>query len=162
MRFFLKGLTGLFFFALAFFFSCNGNSPGSVAGSRAASGDTTKAGAPQTVQECYRKQSGSDTVLLQLSISGEKVTGTLYINYSGKDKNSGTLQGRFRNDTLISDYTFQSEGKASVREVAFIRKGDSLVEGFGEIEERNGKMVFKNASQLRFPQKMSLVKAVCQ
>lgn len=42
--------------------------------------------------------------------------------------------------TLIADYTFWSEGRKSVREVAFLATDDGLVEGYGPVQEHSGNM----------------------
>ncbi|MDQ2862476.1 MAG: hypothetical protein M3R50_02290, partial [Bacteroidota bacterium] len=53
-------------------------------------------------------------------------------------------------DVLIADYTFFSEGTKSVREVAFKKDGENFIEGYGDAEDKDGKMIFKNAASLAF------------
>jgi hypothetical protein len=65
-------------------------------------------------------------------------------------------------DTLIADYTFASEGTVSVREVAFLKKDHVLIEGFGDIEEKAGKSIFKNIATLRFDDKLALRETECK
>ncbi|MFV7234199.1 hypothetical protein [Flavobacterium sp. ZB4R12] len=44
-----------------------------------------------------------------------------------------------------------SEGIATVRQVAFLKKGDSYVEGYGDVVDDNkGKVTFKDTKQLKF------------
>ena len=57
-------------------------------------------------------------------------------------------------DTLLAEYIFKSEGITSIREVAFLKQDDSFVEGYGDVEEQYGKMVFKNRSALSFTGKV--------
>jgi len=85
------------------------------------------------------------------------------MNYciAGKDKNTGTLQGQVRGDTIFADYTFWSEGKQSVRQVAYLKKDNSLLEGYGDAQEQGGKMVFKNTGALNFGKGVVLQKVNC-
>ena len=90
------------------------------------------------------------------------MNGTLSYNLFEKDKNNGTITGIVKGDTIIADYTFQSEGTTSTREVVWLKKNDDLVEGFGDTEELKGKMKFKNTSNLRFDQSMVFKPIVCK
>ena len=83
-------------------------------------------------------------------------------NFFEKDKNSGTVSGMFKGDTLYADYTFQSEGTSSVRETVFIKKGNTLVEGFGEITEKDNKQIFKDKKALKFDESVVLNKVECE
>jgi len=56
-----------------------------------------------------------DTIRLNLTQQGTDVSGPLAYLLTEKDSNTGTLSGQMRGDTLIADYTFQSEGEESVR-----------------------------------------------
>lgn len=124
--------------------------------------DTTNTATQIAVNEthCYARND-KDTFWLQITKSGESITGSYTTNIQGKDKNTGTLSGTMRGDTLIADYTFLSEGQYSVRQIAFLRKSDLMIEGFGDVEENNGKMIFKNTSSLSFNEKNSLKEVAC-
>ena len=117
---------------------------------------TTPAG-PQ----CYAYTVGKDTVRLTLQTTQPTVTGQLTYNYFEKDRNQGTIQGTMHGDTLLADYTFQSEGTTSVRQVAFVRQGQGFIEGYGDIAERNGKTVFEKPHALQFDAKNLLAPAAC-
>ncbi|HLT81663.1 MAG TPA: hypothetical protein VKZ86_11570 [Cyclobacteriaceae bacterium] len=97
---------------------------------------------------CYSYTTPEDSIMLRLNWQGDAVEGELTYYLHEKDANRGKIVGTMRNDTLYADYTFQSEGVTSIREVAFIRRGDVLVEAFGEVEERDGKFVFIDRSLL--------------
>lgn len=110
---------------------------------------------------CYRYVSEKDTVMLQMEKMNDEVAGTLSYNYFEKDKNDGTFEGTMVGDTLKADYTFESEGSVSVRELIFIKKENKLVEGYGEVEELDGKMKFKNNTKFNFNNNMSLEEVNC-
>ena len=104
----------------------------------------------ESVSSCYESINGKDTVFLSIFNKSKIITGSLNYNYFEKDKNSGTLRGNMYGDTLLADYIFKSEGITSIREVAFLKQDDSFMEGYGDVEEQYGKIVFKNRSTLSF------------
>ena len=75
------------------------------------------------------------TINLEITELGNPVMGNLTFALSGKDRNTGTFKGRLKDEKLIGEYTFQSEGVESSREVAFKVDGDRLIEGYGELTD---------------------------
>jgi hypothetical protein len=114
------------------------------------------------MQYCYTYIKNKDTATLTMISSGPITTGELKYNLYEKDKNTGIFEGELRGDTLIAEYTFNSEGTESVRQVAFLKKGNQLIEGFGDVEEKNSKMMFKDTSKLTFGQSIVFNKVDCQ
>jgi hypothetical protein len=78
-----------------------------------------------------------------------------------KDSNKGKLEGKLYGDTLVADYKFMSEGIESVRQVAFLIKDSVAIEGYGDIEQKDGKTVFKNLKSLDFTHGLPLAKVDC-
>ena len=114
------------------------------------------------IEECYKGILKEDTIAMTLVIKENEITnGQLSYHFFEKDKNDGTLKGQIKGDTIFADYTFMSEGKQSVREVAFLKEGDAYIEGYGEMHEQGAKMIFKDAKHLKFDGKTILSKAEC-
>jgi hypothetical protein len=113
------------------------------------------------VAGCYAYTKGRDTVMMSMQIRGKEVSGDLTYNLYEKDRNVGSIAGELIGDTVLVDYTFNSEGSKSVRQVAFLKKGDQLTEGFGDVAEQGGKMVFKDRSKLQFSSMIVLKKDSC-
>jgi len=92
------------------------------------------------VQECYQAIIEKRTITLTVDVNNvNQFEGELDYSYYQKDKSFGTVFGNVKGDTVFADYTFQSEGKTSVRELVFLKKdGDTFVKGYGEILETNG------------------------
>ncbi len=67
-----------------------------------------------------------------------------------------------KGDTLFAEYKFMSEGTESIREVAFLKKENDFVKGYGDSEEKNGKMIIKNKSGLNFNNNLILKKGACE
>ncbi len=113
--------------------------------------------------QCYALRANGNVIELSFNVnSHQEVNGKLSYNISGKDKNEGTLIGNMNGDTLIADYTFTSEGVSSVREVAFLQKDGSLIEGFGDVVQANDKVTFKDKTKLKFDKKNRLTKTDCK
>jgi hypothetical protein len=121
--------------------------------------DTKKQSSPIN---CYRYANAGDTIQLKLIHIGNAITGTLVYDYKEKDRNRGTIQGSMKGNLLVADYTFQSEGVQSVRQVAFKLEENSFIEGYGDIDSQNDKVQFKNLDSLKFNNSMKLVGIACQ
>jgi len=113
--------------------------------------------------DCYQYIKNRDTASLKLNIIGEELTGELNYTLFEKDRNTGKIAGELKGDTIIAEYTFDSEGLRSVREVVFVKKADGkLYEGTGDVVEKGGKTMFKNRSALKFGQSIVFSKADCK
>ena len=148
-------MRALFYITVALLYACNFTDKKTSTDSPAENAAKNKQG-----KACYAYLQGRDTIYLQLDINGKKAKGELSYSLFEKDANKGTFNGEFVGDTLIADYSFESEGTRSIRQIAFLREGERLVEGYGESVEQNGKMVFKNLHEIRFGTLM-LTKVEC-
>ena len=110
---------------------------------------------------CYMGSMGKDTFQLNVDVKENEVTGNLAYLFHEKDRQKGTLDGYMAGDTLLANYTFNSEGQTSVRQVAFLLKDEKAIEGYGDIEEKDGAMVFKDVKSLQFGQGLNLTKVPC-
>lgn len=117
---------------------------------------------PVAEQSCYVYTKGKDTAELTLMTTGIVSTGELKYKWFEKDQNMGTIEGEMHGDTLIATYTFNSEGQKSVRQVAFLKKGNQLLEGFGEVEEKDGQTSFKDLKKIDFSQSLVFEKIACK
>ena len=129
------------FLCIGLFYSCKPNSKKAEEEVVVIEEETPKEGVP--TGDCYLLVQGKDSILIQMVVENNAVAGHLHYRFFEKDKSGGTVFGTMNGDTLIADYKFISEGTESEREVAFVRVGDSLVEGYGDVEESNGRMIFK-------------------
>jgi hypothetical protein len=113
--------------------------------------------------ECYSYVKNRDTVSLSLNVVNKILTGNLSYNFFEKDKSKGKVSGEMKGDTLLLNYTFEAEGTTSVRQVAYLKKDQQLLEGYGDVEEKNGNMVFKNLRELKYgPEGVVLKKISCE
>src|SRR5690554_5318875 len=111
---------------------------------------------------CYLFATDRDTVYLKLNppVNG-RVTGDLNYDFFERDGNTGFIEGEIHGDTLIADYTFLSEGLISVREVGFLLEEDQVMEGYGDVEEKDGRMVFWHKDSLDFSNGLVMPEVPC-
>lgn len=124
--------------------------------------DTTANNIPVAEQTCYTFVKGKDTAELTLITTGIVSTGQLNYKWFEKDRNMGSIEGEMHGDTLIANYTFNSEGKQSHRQVVFLKKGNQFLEGFGDVEEKDGKVRFKDVSKVGFDNSIVFEKTTCK
>ena len=106
------------------------------------------------ISGCYRMIIKNDTATMSLNHAGDSVSGSLSYNWYEKDDNNGTFRGAVKNDTIIvANYTFQSEGITSVRQVAFKIKDSILQQGYGELIMKNDTSFFRDVSLIIFDTK---------
>ncbi|SFT78286.1 hypothetical protein SAMN04489724_2195 [Algoriphagus locisalis] len=111
--------------------------------------------------ECFRYFGEKDTVLLTTHVDGTNITGTLDYSIYEKDKNSGTIEGEIRDNMIIAEYTFQSEGVTSKRQVVFKNTEEGWKEGFGEMKSVDGIPVQVNIDSLDYSHQMALTPVPC-
>ena len=162
-------IEGIFTLVLLFaLLSCGNNesAPSTTEGGSTVHGQATdtivSSGEPVKLEGCYQQVVQRDTGTLYLNIIGNAVTGKLVYNHFEKDDNTGSLKGELRDGHIHADYIFQSEGGTSTREVVFRIQDTLLLEGHGEVEERDGKMAFKHPNKLQFDAAHAFRKVDCR
>lgn len=143
------------------FAACNTNEKNRTGNTSDSASDTTTMRIQIPNTQCYANMNARDTVFLKLERFPNVVTGILKYKLYEKDANHGELDGKLYGDTLIADYKFESEGKESIRQVAFLIKGNIIKEGYGDMEERKGRMIFKNTDHINFNNGLQLNKIAC-
>lgn len=143
-----------------FVLSCDNPTPHDKENKNTDTLNFAKSGANMNNKVCFSKME-KDTVFLQILMQDSVVSGNLHYRLFEKDANTGKIKGRFYGDTLIADYTFRSEGIESVRQVAFLIKDSTATEGYGEMNEENGRMIFINLHEINFQNGIILKKTIC-
>lgn len=111
---------------------------------------------------CFQGIVKEDTINLSLQIdNNNEVKGDLSYLFFEKDKSKGVILGQMIGDTLKGNYTFMSEGIESSREIVFLRKGKIMIEAYGDVEQVENKMVFKNTKKLYFDSATVLTEIDC-
>ncbi|TKB97848.1 hypothetical protein [Pedobacter cryophilus] len=90
-------------------------------------------------EKCFLAFVGKDSAFLSLKKNGEAISGDLIYQFYEKDNNKGSLKGTLNGDTLILDYTFQSEGTTSTRPLKFLITKNRIYEIYGANKAEEGK-----------------------
>ena len=115
-----------------------------------------------TFTGCYMMVIEKDTAWMHLDDSATYLTGHLNYNRFQKDKNRGSVTLKVVNDKLKGWYTFNSEGKLSMREIVFKIDGMSLAEAYGDVEMKRDSVFFKYPVTLNFEIKHPFKKIACK
>ena len=113
------------------------------------------------VKTCYIAVFETDTAhLITFADTTGKITGDLTMKYGEVQANSlekvvnvGTIAGEFRGDTLFVDYTHTSGSinkKGFKNPLAFLKVGENLVLGVGQIETHLGRSYFVKDKPIDF------------
>lgn len=111
-----------------------------------------------TLPGTYEYIGNGDTIRLELNAQQDSVFGKLLYALGEKDHNVGDFKGHVKGGQLIGEYYFMSEGVGSVRDMIFNVTKEGLLEGYGEVEERDGGFRFLDTSKLKFDHGMVLEK----
>ncbi len=106
----------------------------------------------------YEYKENRDTIRLSLSVERDSLVGNLMYSFFEKDKNVGTFKGVLQDSLIVGEYRFMSEGMESTRETVLGIVPEGLIEGFGEIVDKDGKMKFVDKNNLRFDHGMLIKK----
>lgn len=152
--------------AFLFIAGCNSNQDNSKVAEKVVD-DSTKESTKSTntspdLNGCFVSVIKRDTANLKLNINNGEVSGSLVYDRFEKDGNIGTIKGKMQDSIIIADYTFQSEGMTSVREVVFKIQDEKLIEGYGDIVMKGDTARFKNITQLKFLDEQPFVKGECR
>ena len=113
------------------------------------------------VEGCYLYVNKRDTLMAQLTQSGDSVKGNLLFDNFEMDGSRGTLRGKLDGQIIRLWYDFESEGSNSVMQVIFKKTGDSLIRGNGEMENQGDTVYFLQNKELSFADGTILLKTDC-
>lgn len=103
-----------------------------------------------TLQTCYMEATGKDTLFITLDDNLGTITGKMRYKNFEKDSSFGDVMGTQNGDTLKLNYTFESEGTTSDREIYFLKKDGNLIEGIGEHKTEGNRDFYANTGQLKY------------
>ena len=110
---------------------------------------------------CYEMTLNRDTASMKLNIADTTVNGQLVYDWSEKDGNVGTITGVLKDSLIYADYTFESEGLTSVREVIFKLTDTLLQQAVGDLTEKDNKIIYKDKTKLDFNTMPPFIKVPC-
>ncbi|ADY50598.1 hypothetical protein Pedsa_0009 [Pseudopedobacter saltans DSM 12145] len=112
--------------------------------------------------QCYQAITNADTLDMHIHNHDGKVQGSLAFRFKEKQNTQGDISGEFRGDTLFVDYSFDLNGTPSKNPLVFLKQGEELSQGYGEIETYLGKTYFKPGAQIDFGKGFNLKPTNCK
>lgn len=113
-----------------------------------------------SIEGCYVTKLAKDVYTMNiLSEDNGVVDASLAYNNFEKDSSSGPLIGTFDGSILIGNYSFDSEGMHSNRQVIFKKVGNNFVQGFGPAKTVEDKEVFTDTNSITYDSKSTFVKS---
>ncbi len=105
-----------------------------------------------SVVGCYVAKFDKDLYTLEINKEeGSKVSGMLAYNNYQKDSSSGTFEGTYDGNILLGNYSFDSEGMHSDRQLIFKRLPDGgFNEGFGPVKVVGNKETLEDLSKVTY------------
>lgn len=110
---------------------------------------------------CYFLSLQRDTLLVQITGTGDTIQGNLLFDNFEKDGSRGTITGTLSRDTLKTWYNFESEGMKSVMQVYFLVKETALIRGVGSMDVKEDTAYFSNLSDIYYPADNTYQKTDC-
>lgn len=110
---------------------------------------------------CYQMVITKDTADMKLMVANDLITGSLKYNRLEKDDNEGTVKLYWQSPYLIGWYSFQSEGKLSVREIKFLVNGNTLAEAYGDVASFTDTFRYKYPDNLNYETTNPFKKITC-
>jgi len=107
-----------------------------------------------TSVECYRALYEKDTIELKINtLKDGEITGNMVMKIFERPKKIGKIAGEFRGDTLFASYTFIRETNDKItykNPMAFLKRGNELILGKGEIQTTMGASYFVKGTPIDF------------
>lgn len=111
---------------------------------------------------CYVGVTGKDSVFVSLDDNLGTFSGKMAYKNHEKDSSKGELSGFKSGDTLKLTYEFASEGTTSKRDIFFIQKGNTLIEGIGNQKDENGRMRYSDEKIISYKDGQKLQTVDCK
>lgn len=126
---------------------------------QAPAGITPSATTKDSILGCYVAHLQKDiyTLVIQSENNGI-ITGALAYNNYQKDSSSGSFNGTLADNILLGNYSFDSEGMHSDRQVIFKKVGNSFIQGFGPVKIVDNKEIFDSV-KITYDPKSTFIKS---
>lgn len=112
------------------------------------------------IRGCYVAYLAKDVYTLNVqSQTGADFTGTLQFKNFEKDSSYGTYVGTYKDDILLGEYAFTSEGMDSLMQVIFKKVPEGFVRGFGTLETEGRE--FEDLSKVQYDNKVIFKSQPC-
>lgn len=156
--------TTFFLIAVALFSACETYTKEDTIDEASMVNDARKIDPSSDIAGCYRGVLERDTVyfVMQHDSAAKSVNGDLTFMNFQKDSRKGTFKGKLTDSLISGYYSYQSEGQRTVEQRVFKLQNNELLQGYGDVSNRNDTIVFKDVNRLNYLTNMPLVKVACE
>ncbi len=119
--------------------------------------------AENSVLGCYASKLAKDIYTLEIrketqTAENINISGVLSYKNFEKDSSFGSFSGILKDGVLIGDYSFESEGMHSIRQIAFKKVNDTFVAGYGPYSTINGEEKFTDLNTINYDSNQTFIK----
>lgn len=104
--------------------------------------------------QCYKAFYEKDTIELKMNtLKNGEITGDMVMKFFKMPTKTGKIAGEFRGDTLFASYTFIEGDNKKItfkNPMAFLKRGEELILGNGEIQTTMGASYFVKGKPIDF------------
>jgi hypothetical protein len=104
---------------------------------------------------CYEMRFKKDITAVELTMTGDDVTGFYAWEPDQKDGGHGTLKGKKTGDQITAIFNYMIEGSIQSEEVMFKIAGDKLLKANNELVDKKGVLVIKDKTKLKWDESFS-------
>ena len=111
--------------------------------------------AAASATSCYEMRFKKDITAVELTMTGDDVTGFYAWEPYQKDGGRGTLKGKKTGDQITALFNYMIEGSIQSEEVMFKIAGDKLLQAKNELVDKKGVLVIKDKTKLKWDESFS-------
>jgi hypothetical protein len=104
---------------------------------------------------CYEMRFKKDITAVELTMTGDDVTGFYAWEPDQKDGGHGTLKGKKTGDQITAIFNYMIEGSIQSEEVMFKIAGDKLLKANNELVDKKGVLVIKDKTKMKWDESFS-------
>jgi hypothetical protein len=99
---------------------------------------------------CYEMRFKKDITAIELTMSGDDVTGFYAWEPYEKDGGRGTLKGKKTGDQITAIFNYMIEGSIQSEEVMFKMEDGKLLKATNELVDKKGVLVIKDKTKMKW------------
>jgi hypothetical protein len=105
---------------------------------------------PTSVTTCYELKFKKDITAVEMTITGDDVTGFFAWEPWQKDGGRGAFKGKKLGDIVTAVFTFMIEGSTQSEEILFKIDGDKILKGSGAMEDKKGVLTITDKTKIKW------------
>jgi hypothetical protein len=112
---------------------------------------------PTSVTTCYELKFKKDITAVEMTITGDVVTGFYAWEPWQKDGGRGAFKGKKAGDIVTAVFTFMIEGSTQSEEILFKIEADKILKGSGAMDEKKGVLTIIDKTKIKWDETLLAV-----